>query len=105
MCADGASGITKADLPKHGEVEQAFHQNHGGEQADRFQGKQAALGPGQQPVWEGGADTATVKVDNLILLTAREDHAPAEGIAALAVDQAGPQERIERIAERGQMPP
>lgn len=54
---------------------------------------------------ESGADTAAVRADNPILLTIREDHTPAEGIAALVVDQAGPEQRIERIAECGQMMP
>ena len=44
MCADGAGGIAKAGLPKHGQVEQTFDQDHGGEVADRLPGKQAAFG-------------------------------------------------------------
>lgn len=70
MCADGGSGIAKAGLPQHGQVEESLHQDHGGELADRVPGKQAALGARQQTVRERGADTAAIEIDDLAVLAA-----------------------------------
>ena len=38
-------------------------------------------------MWKRRADTAAVEVDDLAVLTAGEDDAPAEGVAAMIVDQ------------------
>src|ERR1035441_10609050 len=54
---------------------------------------------------EGGANTATVQVDNPASLMAREDDAPAEGVAAVPVDQAGVEQQIEWISPAGEMAP
>ena len=52
---------------------------------------------------ECGPDTAAVQVDDLAVLAAGEDDAPAEGIAAVVIDQADFQQQIERTAPGGQM--
>ena len=49
------------------------------------------------------ADTAAIEIDDLALLAAGEDHSPAEGVAALVVDQADVEQQIERIAWVGEM--
>ena len=47
---------------------------------------------------EGGADTAAIEVDDVALLAAREDHATAESVAALRVDQTGVEQPVEPVA-------
>jgi hypothetical protein len=47
---------------------------------------------------EGGSDTAAVEVDDASALTAREDDAPVEGVAALWVEQTETLQKIARIA-------
>ena len=39
MRAEGAGGVAKARLPQHGEIKQAFDQDHRREPANRFPGK------------------------------------------------------------------
>ena len=65
------------------QVEQAFYQDHRREEADRVPSEQA-LGTRQQPMGEGGTDTAAVQVNDLAVLAAGKDYAPAESVAALA---------------------
>ena len=48
--ADGAGGVAKTGLPQHGQIEQTFDQDHGGEAADRLPGEQSAFGARQQAV-------------------------------------------------------
>src|SRR5260370_30940043 len=43
VSADRTGGVTKARLPEHGQIEQSFHQDDGGEGADRIPRKQATL--------------------------------------------------------------
>ena len=72
---------------------------------DRLPGNQATLGAWQQAVRKSGADTAAIQVDDPAALTAGEDDTPAEGVAAVAVDQAGVEQQIERIAQGSEMVP
>src|ERR1700733_189627 len=60
----------------------------GGKTADGLPGKQSAFGARQQTVRKRRADTAAVEVDDLAAPAAGENHPVAEGIAALAADQA-----------------
>ena len=69
MCAYGTGGIAKAGLPKHGQVEQPFDQDHGRKTADGLPGKQPAFGARQQTVRKRRADTAAVEVDDCLLYT------------------------------------
>jgi hypothetical protein len=52
---------------------------------------------------ENGSDTAAVEVDDVSALAAREDDAPAEGIAALWVEQTETLQEIARIAPSREM--
>lgn len=52
---------------------------------------------------EGIADTASVQIYDLAVLTAWKSHAPAEGIPALFIDQTDFAELIERASKGGQM--
>ncbi len=52
---------------------------------------------------EGGSDTATVEVDDVSALAAREDDAPVESVAALWVEQAETLQEIEGIALNREM--
>src|ERR1700680_615727 len=54
---------------------------------------------------EGGADTAAIEINYAALQVAREDDAPAKGVAALGVNQPRAQQQIQRITEIGQMTP
>jgi hypothetical protein len=45
---------------------------------------------------EGGADTAAIEIHHAPLLVAREDDAPAKGIAALGVNQPRAQRQIQQ---------
>ena len=54
---------------------------------------------------ERRADAAAIEVDDLALLVAGEDDAPTEGIAAMAIDQAGLQQHIEIAAAEKKMAP
>src|SRR5580693_280462 len=54
-------------------------------------------------MWESAADTASVQIYDLAILSAWENHTPAEGIAALIIDQAHVEKPIERPAESGEM--
>jgi hypothetical protein len=56
-------------------------------------------------VGKRGADAAAVEVDYLAALAAGEDDSPAEGIAAVAIDQADLQQLIERTAPSCEMTP
>jgi|SRR5712692_10158722 len=103
VCADSASGVAKAGLPKHRQVEYTLYQDHGREAADRVPGKQAAFRTRQQAVRESCAYTASVQVDDLAVLTTREDHTPAKCVPAVMVDQTDLEQQVERIAEGGQM--
>src|SRR5258708_36617107 len=47
---------------------------------------------------EGGADAAAVEVDDVLVLTQREDDALIESIRTLRVDQTDSSQQIERIA-------
>ena len=85
MRADGGSGVAEAGLPQYRQVEQAFYQDHRREEADRVPSEQA-LGTRQQPMGEGGTDTAAVQVNDLAVLAAGKDYAPAESVAALSID-------------------
>src|SRR5690348_15883500 len=71
--------------------------------ADRLPGEQASFGARQQPVRESRADAAAVEIHDLAVLAAGEDHPPAEGVAALLIDQTGVEQQIERIALGGEM--
>ena len=53
---------------------------------------------------KGIAQAAAVEVDNASAVTAGEDDATVEGVAALRVDQANLAKKIERIALSGEMP-
>ena len=55
-------------------------------------------------MWERAADTASVQIYDLAILSAWENHTPAEGIAALMVDQARAQQQLKRVPKIGQMP-
>jgi hypothetical protein len=106
MGSHGAGGIGKARLPEHGQVEQAFHQNHGRERADRFPGEQAAPGAGQQAVWRrGGGDAPGIEVDDALAIAPGENNAPAEGLPPLSIHQTGWPQKLARIAQRGQVLP
>ena len=101
MCADGTGGVAPASLPEHGQIKQAFHQDHVGEGADRFPGKQATLGTRQQAMGESRAHAAAIEIHHAPLLAAGEDDAPAKGVPALLVDQTRPAQQIEGIATIG----
>ena len=61
MGADSASGVAKAGLPQHRQIEESFHQDHGGEAADGLPGKQAALRVRQQSMGESGANATAIE--------------------------------------------
>jgi len=103
MCAHGASGVAKSCLPQYGQVEEAFHQDHGREVTNRFPGKQTALGSGQEPMRKSRTDTTTIQVDDLAVFATGEDHPTAEGIVALLVDQARVEDPVEAVALSGEM--
>ena len=105
MCAEGAGGVAKAGLPQHGQVEEAFDQDHGGELANRFPGEQPAPEAWKESVDEGVAETAAIKVDNASVLATREGDAAIEGIATLPVDQAEASQEIDRTALSHEMAP
>ena len=54
---------------------------------------------------EGGADTAAIEVHNLRVLAAGENNTPAEGIAALKVDETGALQRLQGITLIGETTP
>jgi hypothetical protein len=103
--ADGASGVAETGLPQDGQVEQSFDQDHGGESADRLPGEQSAFRSWQQTMGERRADATAVEVDDLALLVTGKDDAPAEGIAAMVIDQSDLQQQIEITAAEGKMAP
>ena len=99
MGTDGAGGIAESCLPQHRQVEQAFDQDDVAELEDRFPCEQTAFGTGQQAMGEGTANAAAVQVDDVILLAAGEDHAPAKRICALRINQACFKHPFQRVAE------
>ena len=52
---------------------------------------------------KGRANAAAVEVHHAAMLAAGEDHAPAEGVVAPMVDQAGFEQHIERIVLGSEM--
>src|SRR5215472_12254732 len=103
--ADCAGRVAKTSLPQHSQVEQSFDQNHAGEVADGLPGKQAPFGSRQQTVRKRSTDTAPVEVDDLVVLPAGEDHASAEGVATLVVDQTRIEQQLQRIALGSEVTP
>src|SRR5215813_8990787 len=95
---DGTGGIAESRLPQHGEIEQSLDQDHVAELADRFPGKQAAFGTGQEAMREGMANAAAIQVDDVILLAARENHSAAKSIGALWSNQARFEQTFQGIA-------
>ena len=69
------------------------------------QAKQPTFGTRQQTVRKRSADTAPVEIDDLVVLPAGEDDPPAEGVAALTVDQTRIEQEIEGMAPSSQMTP
>ena len=96
---DGTSGVAESCLPQHGEIEQALDQYYVAELSDRFPGKQAAFRTGQEAMREGIANAAAIQVDDVILLTTREDHAAAKSIGALRTNQARFEQTFQGVAE------
>jgi len=96
--------MAKARLPQHGIVEQTLNENHLGTLLNLLPGIQATLGAGEEPMSEGGSDTAAVEIDDVSVLAAGEDDASVEGIAALCIEQAETLQEIARIALSGEMP-
>jgi hypothetical protein len=80
--AQRAGEVMKTCLPQHGIVE---------------------LGARQKSMGKGIAQTAAVEVDNASGVTAGEDDATVESVAALRVDQANLAKKIETIALSGEM--
>src|SRR5215472_15278225 len=99
MDANSTGGIAKTRLPQDSQIEQTLDQDDGGEVPNRVPGEQASFGARQEAVRESRPDTATVKIDDLAVgLAAGKNHASAEGVAALRVDQTKLEQPIERIA-------
>jgi hypothetical protein len=96
--------VTKTCLPQHGIVEQPLDENYFRAMPNLLPGIQAALGARQKSMGKGIAQAAAVEVDNASPVTAREDDAAVEGVAALRVDQANLAKKIEGIALRGEVP-
>ena len=65
MCAQPTGDVVNVRLPQDGIVEQALDNNDLGAVPDLLPCIQAALGAGQKAMCEGGADAATVEVDDL----------------------------------------
>src|ERR1700691_384166 len=97
MSAQRTGDVVKARLPQYGIVEEALDKNHLGEMPDLLPCIQAALGTGQEPMSEGGADAAAIEVHDGFALTQREDNALVESIGALRVEQARLSQQIKRI--------
>ena len=97
MSAQRTGDVVKARLPQYGIVEEALDKNHLGEMLDLLPCIQAALGTGQEPMSEGGADAAAVEVHDGFALTQREDNALVESIGALRVEQTRPSQQIEGV--------
>jgi hypothetical protein len=87
MSADRTGGVAKAFLPEKRKIEQALDQNHVGVVAERFPCEQSAFRAGQESMRKGGADAATIEINDAMVLTAGKDHSTAEGILALRADQ------------------
>jgi len=51
------------------------------------------------------SNTAAVEVHDLAMLATREDHTPAESVAALVIDEASVEQQIERITLGREMTP
>ena len=81
MRAERASDVVKPRLPQHDIIEQALDENHFGTMLNLLPGIQATLRAGEEPMGEGGSDTAAVKINDPSTLAAREDDASVEGIA------------------------
>ena len=103
MSTDGASGITKTGLPEDGQVEKPFHKYHGRPATHRFPGNETSFGAWQQPMGKSSSDTTSVQIDDLAILPARKDYTPAEGVAAMVIDQTHFEKPIERTAEGREM--
>ena len=102
--AQRAGEVMKTCLPQHGIVEQPLDENYLRAMLNLLPGIQAALGARQKSMGKGIAQAAAVEVDNASAVTAGEDDATVEGVAALRVDQANLAKKIERIALSGKMP-
>ena len=73
----------KARLPQHGIVEQSLDDNHLRTLLNLLPGIQAIFEAGEEPMSEGGSDTAAVEIDDVSVSAAGEDDASVESIAAL----------------------
>jgi hypothetical protein len=87
--------VRSATGHKHGQIEQPFDEDYSGEPADGFPGEQSAFGARQQTVGERRANAAAIEVGYLPVLSARKNEPPAEGIAAVMIDQSDFQQLIE----------
>jgi hypothetical protein len=101
--ANGAGGVAKTGLPEDSQVEKPFHEYHGGRVTHGVPRNEAAFGKWQQAVRKSSSDTTSIQVDDLAVLAAWEDHSPTKGVTALGVDQTNVEQRLERMAESGQM--
>ncbi len=97
MSAQRTGDVVKARLPQYEIVEQALDKNHLRAVPNLLPCIQAALGAGQKPMGEGGADAAAVEVDDVFSLTQRENDALVKSVGSVYVQQAGLSQQIEGI--------
>src|SRR5258708_5519897 len=79
-----AGDVVKSCLPESGPIEQAFHQHDPAVATNPFPVIQPTLAAGQESMWAGVADAASVKVG-----IERKDDAMSKGIEAFERDNAG----------------
>lgn len=103
MRAQRAGHVGKASLPQYGIVEQTLDQDDRGEMPHSVPAVQAAFRSWQEAMRKGGADAASVEVDDVLALIQRKDDALIKSIGALRVDEAESAQQIERMTLRGEM--
>jgi len=95
MSSQRAGDVVKARLPHYGIVEEPLYQNHLGAIPDLLPCIQAALGAGKEAMRKGGADAATVEVDDVFALAQRKNYALVKSVGSVYVQQAGLPKQIE----------
>jgi len=100
MRAQRAGYVGEARMPQRSIVEQAFNQDDLRAVVNLLPAIQTALAAGQEAMGEGGADTAAVEVDDVLTLVQGEDDALKESICTASVDEAAPEQHIERVTLR-----
>src|SRR5215469_402631 len=103
MRTQRAGHVGEARLAQRGIVEQALDKDHLGAVLDLLPSIQAALGPRQEAVSEGGADAAAVEVDDVPIPKQGKDDALIESICALGINEAGCSQLFELITVGCQM--